>query len=903
MRASFKNDLGLQILALYSLLIVPIVIIALVFDSVAGQQLRGETESSDLALARAIAQETSSSLEHSLFAVEQLAQLPAVQAAQISGMQEVFGQVYTVRPDVNLIYRLDADGIMLYHYPEAPRSTVGRDFSFREYFQRAQTTRSPLLSLGRISPTTNHPVATAIMPIWEGDRFLGVVGTNLKLQALSDTLAAISAEYKPDEQFQVLILDASGKVIGSPDPAQLLMDFSEQSPDVAEALRNGEAGSRVETDPQGVEKLYSFVPMPEVNWGVVISRPTAVAFATPVNFHRGIVLLIAAFLGIGLFFWFALLIRVIRPVEKLAEYSRALGSGQALEARDAEQLARFSTRPDQIGHLIRSFKRMEAAVNARIEELGTLLETSAAVVSTLESQAVLERILEQVERLLGVQQSVIVALDEEQGVFRARASRGMSERYIRSIEIAPDEPGSITLRAIRVGVPIQVQDTETDPAFAALRPRARAEGYRSMAAIPLKTTHAPPSALVVYSPEPQVFSERQLNLLSTFANQAAMAIENAALYARSDARLQEQTRRLVALIQSLDLGLVLADLEGKVLYANRMVGELSGEPLDEIIGQPVADWWRRVRERIAANDEEAQEASGKLAQLIAGASPESFILPLAYPDELRYLRVKSFSVHDEAQVEIGRGQILQDITRDYELDRMKSSLISTVSHELRTPLAAIKGYATTLLADDIDWDLEQRREFLGTIVREANRLSYTVNNLLDMSRIEAGSLTVSPTPCTLADIIVSGVEQVNRYTGRTVNIEIPPDLPLVHVDANYIEVVVRNLIENAIKYSEEDRPVDVRAAREGDWVIVRVEDQGRGIPPEKADDIFERFHRLDNGLTRRKPGVGLGLAISRGFVAAHGGEIWVEPRPVGTCIAFSLPIVDLSQWEAVVSRQ
>ena len=202
-----------------------------------------------------------------------------------------------------------------------------------------------------------------------------------------------------------------------------------------------------------------------------------------------------------------------------------------------------------------------------------------------------------------------------------------------------------------------------------------------------------------------------------------MAIENAALYARSDARLQEQTRRLVALIQSLDLGLVLADLEGKVLYANRMVGELSGEPLDEIIGQPVADWWRRVRERIAANDEEAQEASGKLAQLIAGASPESFILPLAYPDELRYLRVKSFSVHDEAQVEIGRGQILQDITRDYELDRMKSSLISTVSHELRTPLAAIKGYATTLLADDIDWDPERRREFLGTIVREANRLT------------------------------------------------------------------------------------------------------------------------------------------------------------------------------------
>ena len=900
MKTSLKNDLGLQILALYSLLIVPIVVIALVFDSVAGQRLREETESNDLALARAIAQETSSTLQHSLFAVEQLAQLSAVRAAHIPGMQEIFGQVYNVRPDVNLIYRLDAEGIMLYHYPESPGSTVGRDFSFREYFQRALTTRDPLVSLGRISPTTNQPVATAIMPIWEGDRFLGVVGTNLKLQALSDTLAAISREYKPEEQFQILILDAAGKVIGSPDPAHLLLDFSEQAPEVAAALHNGEAGNRVVVSEQGVEKLYSFVPVPSVDWAVVISRPTAVAFATPTNFHRGVLLLVVAFLGIGVFFWFALLIRVIRPVEKLAEYSRALGSGQPLEPRDVEQLNRFGKRPDQIGHLIRSFRRMEADINARLKELETLFETSAAVVSTLESQAVLERILEQVERLLGVKKSIIVALDETQGVFLVRASRGMSERYIRSIEIAPDEPTSITMRAIRSGEPIQIQDTERSPAFAALRPRARAEGYRSMVAIPLKTTHAPPSALVVYSPEPQVFTERQINLLVNFANQAAMAVENAALYAHSDARLQEQTRRLIALIQSLDLGLVLADLDGKVLYANRMVSELSGEMLDEIIGQPVADWWRRIRARIAAQDEAAPEAMSRLDRLLEGQSPKSFVLPLAYPDGLRYLRVKGFSVHDEARVEIGRGQILQDITRDYELDRMKSSLISTVSHELRTPLAAIKGYATTLLADDIDWDAERRSEFLGTIVREADRLSYTVNNLLDMSRIEAGGLSISPTPCTLADIIRSGVEQVNRYAGRTVTLNIPPDLPLVHVDAHYIEVVIRNLIENAIKYSAPDTPVEVIAAREGDQVIVRVIDQGIGIPPDKAEAIFDRFHRLDDSLTRRKPGVGLGLAISRGFVEAHGGEIWVEPRPAGTCIAFSLPVADLSQWETAL---
>ncbi|HBX68102.1 MAG TPA: hypothetical protein DEH25_01595 [Chloroflexi bacterium] len=899
-RLSIKSDLGLQILALYSLFIVPIVVVALLFDNIAGKRLVQEIQSNDLALARAIAQETDSALSISLFAVEQLSTQPAVIAAAPTGMPQIFEQAYNLRPDVNLVYRLDENGTMVYHYPESPGSTVGNDFSFREYFQRALETRDPLVSLGRISPTTNQPVATAIMPIWEADQFLGVVGTNLKLQSLSDTLAAISTEYHPEEQFQIAILDAGGNVIASPNPAQILTDFATVAPGVAQALLGGEDGSQVEVSEQGEETLYSYVLVPGVGWGVVIARPSSVAFATPQNFHRGVLWMIAVFLGIGIFFWFALSLRVIRPVERLADYSRFMGGGLPMETGDVELLDRFSTRPDQIGHLIRSFKRMEVAIKARIEELGTLLETGAAVVSTLDSQVVLERILEQVERLLGVKQSIIVALDPERDVFRARASRGMSERYARSLEISPDEPTSVTMRAIRVGEPIQVRDTESDPSFAALRPRARAEGYRSMVAIPLKTTHAPASALIVYSPTPQVFNARELNLLSNFANQAAMAIENAELYARSDTRLQEQTRRLVALMQSLDLGLVLEDLDGKILYANRMVSELSGQPMEEIIGQPAQNWWQQITARVVEKTEGGKESEGKLEQLLAGTMQESCILPLQYAENLCYVRVKGFTVYDEARVELGRGQILQDITNDYELDRMKSSLVSTVSHELRTPLAAIKGYVTTLLADDVDWEVTRQQEFLSVILRETDRLTETVNNLLDMSRIEAGSLTLSQTACTLDDIILSAVEHVNRYLGRQVEIEIAPDLPLVHVDADCIEVVVRNLTENALKYSPDDQPVAVSASQVGDWVIVAVEDRGIGIPPDKAEDIFERFYRLENGLTRRKPGVGLGLAISRGFVQAHGGKIWIEPRSVGTRILFSIPIVDVEQLEKIL---
>jgi signal transduction histidine kinase len=890
LRVSITSDLGLQILALYAMFIVPIVVVALLFDSIAGRSLEREIQSSDLALAQAIAKETDTALRISLYAVEQLSQQPAVISAKNAGMLEIFEQIFLVRPDVNLVYRLDENGMMLFHYPVGPGSTLGVDFSFREYFQRALTTRQSLVSLGRISPTTNQPVATTIMPVWDDEQFLGVVGINLKLQSLSDTLASISSEYDPEEQFQVAILDTGGMVIANPDPEFLLKDFSEIAPSVTEALQRGESGNRIEVNALGQETLYSIVPVPNAAWGVVISRPTVVAFATPKNIHRGILLMLAAFLGIGLFFWSALSIRVIRPVERLAEYSRFLGGDLPLNEQGAELLARYSIRPDQVGHLIRSFKRMEAAIKARIEELGTLLETSAALVSTLESETVLERILEQVELLLGIKKSIIVALDEDQGVFRARASRGMSERYARSLEISPDEVTSVTMRAIRVGEPIQVRDTEDDPTFKALRSRARAEGYRSVAAIPLKTLHAPPSALNVYSPEPQVFNERELNLLSTFANQAAMAIENAELYSRSDTRLQEQTRRIEALVQSLEVGLILEDLEGLVLYTNRMVSEISDIPVDKITGYPVKNLFQRLCERTA----DPEKALEKMDQLLSGSEEqqEVFILPLEYPDGPRYLRLKGFTVRDARNVEIGRGQILQDITRDYEIDRMKTSLISTVSHELRTPLASIKGYATTLLAQDITWELQSQREFLGIISRDADRLSDLVDNLLDMSRIETGSLTLSKTACAMENIINEGIDRVEGNSNRQIQIDIQPDLPPVYVDAYRIEVVVRNLVENALKYSEADQPVLIRAFQREEMVVVSVEDQGPGIPGERVDDIFESFYRLDDGLDRRKPGVGLGLAICRGLVHAHGGAIWVEPRQVGACFAFSIPMIN-----------
>jgi signal transduction histidine kinase len=251
------------------------------------------------------------------------------------------------------------------------------------------------------------------------------------------------------------------------------------------------------------------------------------------------------------------------------------------------------------------------------------------------------------------------------------------------------------------------------------------------------------------------------------------------------------------------------------------------------------------------------------------------------------MRLTLFNVNDTQGTIIGRGWIVQDVTERHELDRLKSTLIATVSHELRTPLAAIKGYTTTLLADDVQWDEASQREFLMTISAETDRLSNLVRDLLDMSRLEAGNLAVSRISCDLAQLIEQAVTP--RIASR-VRVTLPDSRPAIFVDPQRIEAVLRNLIENAAKYSPEDQPILINVRLEGGQLITQVLDFGPGIPKEHRERIFDSFYRIENGLTRTTSGAGLGLSIARGFIQIHGGKIWLEPGEIGTCIAFSIPV-------------
>lgn len=229
-----------------------------------------------------------------------------------------------------------------------------------------------------------------------------------------------------------------------------------------------------------------------------------------------------------------------------------------------------------------------------------------------------------------------------------------------------------------------------------------------------------------------------------------------------------------------------------------------------------------------------------------------------------------------------------------EVDRLKDEFISVVSHELRRPLASIKGYAATLLLDDT-WDQATRRDFLQVIDEESDRLSDLVENLLDLSRLGSGMLTLSREPILLPKLAASACDLIAsqpHLDGHTFTVDFPESFPTIEGDPTRVSQVLLNLVENAVKYSEPGTIVELsgRAYPEAGYVEVTVRDEGVGLRPEDRMRIFDRFYRVDNTLARKSQGTGLGLSICKGVVEAHGGTIWAESSGTGSALRFTLPI-------------
>jgi two-component system sensor histidine kinase KdpD len=243
---------------------------------------------------------------------------------------------------------------------------------------------------------------------------------------------------------------------------------------------------------------------------------------------------------------------------------------------------------------------------------------------------------------------------------------------------------------------------------------------------------------------------------------------------------------------------------------------------------------------------------------------------------------------------IERAQASEDARRAEvraEAERLRNSLLSSVSHDLRTPLASITGAASSLLEAGDQLGDATRKELLSSIHQEAERLDRLVNNLLEMTRLEAGGVLIRKEWQPLEGVLGAALKRLEgRLRDREVHIDLPAALPLVPIDAMLVEQVLINVLENAAKYTPAGSAIDISAATVGGAVRVDIADHGPGFATGEEERVFDKFYRSPGAEGR---GVGLGLAISRAIIDAHAGKIWAEPRAGGGAVFhFTLPIGD-----------
>jgi signal transduction histidine kinase len=518
-------------------------------------------------------------------------------------------------------------------------------------------------------------------------------------------------------------------------------------------------------------------------------------------------------------------------------------------------------------------------VQRQVERLNLAAEVGATIGSVEGLERVLDRIVRQTAVVTGVKVSSVLLADEHRQGFYIAATHGIDSRGER---IPRDK--AATWQVMLTGRPFQVLDGQSDERFPALQAFARRAGTRACLSVPLVVRSKVIGSIDIHSSEVRHFSNQDVRLLQVVASQAAIAIENARLYDSID----HERRLLSTIVQGMWDGLILEDEHGQVLYANQVAGELLGLATERLQGVAIEQVYRRL----ARQTSEPERVEAQLISAVQRHAVGHLIdLSLCEPRPLA-LRIRIIAAKQDPGRPTWYLHLLHDLRWEQAADRAKSVLLSTVSHELRTPLTNIKGFVTSLLSPDVDWDASTRRDFLEEVNAEADHLTSLVDSLLNLSKLEAGVLEIRKRWEDLNALISHEVGQcARRVPAYRFETDLEPDLPPAFLDPARIREVLRNLLENAIKYSEPGSRIAVASrCSEGEFQL-SVADEGSGIPPDALQHIFERFYRwAPRG--RQISGTGLGLAISKGLVEAHGGRIWAESQVgQGTRVSFSLPLL------------
>ncbi|HEU5368051.1 MAG TPA: ATP-binding protein [Ktedonobacterales bacterium] len=351
-------------------------------------------------------------------------------------------------------------------------------------------------------------------------------------------------------------------------------------------------------------------------------------------------------------------------------------------------------------------------------------------------------------------------------------------------------------------------------------------------------------------------------------------------------QMPQEHQVLASVTSNMTSGFVLLDCQKRITYANARVEDLLGLETGALLDRPAFEFRKQLLS-LAVDPHLAEEELGRV-----WANEEEVAADLALAHAaVRWLRVRSFPVRDEPGDLLGWGMLLDDVTLERASEKVKSEALALAAHELKTPLAVIKGSATTLLANSQRWDPASQREMLQLIDEQCDQLHELVNGLLDVWRLDAGLLPINPTLLRLPEVLEPLVARWQERAPRHhISLTLPADLPPLMADRSRLEQVLNHVLDNAVKYAPGGE-ITIEATAADGKIEITVADQGRGLTQDHLERIFDRFYRvLDAG--EHIPGSGMGLAVAKAVVQAHGGSIWAtSPGPgKGAVFHVALPL-------------
>ena len=356
-------------------------------------------------------------------------------------------------------------------------------------------------------------------------------------------------------------------------------------------------------------------------------------------------------------------------------------------------------------------------------------------------------------------------------------------------------------------------------------------------------------------------------------------------------KLMAEEKKMTAVVNGLAEGLILVDSKDHILHIN---------PAAEYILEIEEPNSEEVLAKVIENDQLAKIFKEDKELISENQVATSEVTLNHKKDGQMVLRVISTAFLDEVGEVLGTVYSFQNITRDKEIDQMKSDFISLVSHELRTPLTSIIGFVSFILDGKTGTINEKQRDSLVRVHRQSKRLAALINDLLDISRIEAGRIEIKREPTSILEITKQRFDEIKPQADEKelkFSLIVPDSLPLIFGDEERIGQILTNLMGNAIKFTPEKGRVAVKLKSDGKIIHVEVIDDGFGIPIENRQKVFEKFYQHGDIHTRQQGGTGLGLSIAKSIVEVHGGRIWVDDGEGGrgSNFQFVLPLVDIDE--------